>query len=83
MMLEKDMENLIAKCPDEFFPNSGFKLVRQQENLSQRRVDIVFKDKYDRTIIIEIKRGVSVEGGCRSSHGILWAPQEGKARNDD
>jgi hypothetical protein len=74
MMLEKDMENLIAKHPDEFFPNSGFNLVCQQKNLSQRRVDIVFNDKYDRTIIIEIKRGVlsrEAAGQVMEYYGLL------------
>lgn len=73
-MLEKDMENLIAKHPDEFFPNSGFNFVGQQENLSQRRVDIVFNDKYDRTIIIEIKRGVlsrEAAGQVMEYYGLL------------
>jgi len=57
-MLEKDMENLIARYPEEFFPNSGFELIGQQINLDNRHVDIEFRDKYDRTIFIEVKKGV-------------------------
>lgn len=57
-MLEKDIENLIACYPEEFFPNSGFKLVGQQVKLGNCFADILFEDKYNRTIIIEIKRGI-------------------------
>jgi len=57
-MLEKDIENLIAQYPEEFFPNSGFKLRGQQIKVRQCRADIMFVDKYDRRIIVEIKRGI-------------------------
>jgi hypothetical protein len=57
-MLEKDIENLIAKYPDDFFPNSGFSLKGQQVKLGRCYADIVFEDKYRRTIIIEVKRGI-------------------------
>ena len=57
-MKEKDIENLLALYPDEFFPNSGFELKGQQVQLGRCRADIIFKDKYDRTIIIEVKRGI-------------------------
>jgi hypothetical protein len=33
-MLEKDIENSIAQYPNEFFPNSGFKLIGQLELLT-------------------------------------------------
>jgi len=33
-MLEKDIENSIAQYPNEFFPNSGFKLIGQLEWMS-------------------------------------------------
>lgn len=73
-MLEKDMENLIAKNPDEFFPNSGFKLIGQQKSLHKRVVDIVFRDKFDRTIFIEIKKGIlsrDAAGQIMEYYGLL------------
>jgi hypothetical protein len=57
-MLEKDIENLLASHPEEFFPRGGFSLVGQQVQLGRLRADVIFKDKYDRTIIIEVKRGI-------------------------
>jgi hypothetical protein len=57
-VLEKDIENLLAKYPEEFFPRAGFKLIGQQVRLGRLRADILFEDKYERTIIIEIKRGI-------------------------
>ncbi len=57
-MLEKDIENLMALYPKEFFPNSGFKLVGQQINIGGCFADLVFNDKYNRKIIVEVKRGL-------------------------
>lgn len=57
-MLEKDIENLIAHYPDEFFSNSCFKLIGQQVKLGSCFADILFEDKYNRTIIVEVKRGI-------------------------
>ncbi len=57
-MLEKDMENLIAQYPEEFFPRSHFTLKGQQISLGKCYADIVFEDKYDRKVIVEIKRGI-------------------------
>ncbi|MBU1630382.1 MAG: DUF91 domain-containing protein [Candidatus Omnitrophica bacterium] len=57
-MLEKDIENLIAQYPEDFFPNSGFKLIGQQVKIGSCFADIVFEDKYNRTIIVEVKRGI-------------------------
>lgn len=62
-MKEKDIENLLARYPEEFFPNAGFKLLGQQVNIGRRFVDIMFVDKYDRTIIIEVKRGLLTRDG--------------------
>lgn len=56
-MLEKDIENLIAKYPDEFFPGEGFRLIGQQYSIGRRRIDILFKDKHGRQIVVEVKRG--------------------------
>ena len=57
-MLEKDIENLIGKYPEEFFPYEGLVLVGQQVSISGRRFDLMFKDKHNRKIIVEIKRGL-------------------------
>ena len=73
-MLEKDIENLIALYPEEFFPKEGFKLKGQQVNLGRCRADIVFTDKYSRTIIVEVKRGTltrDAAGQILEYYGIL------------
>lgn len=57
-MLEKDIENLIAQYPDEFFPNSGFKLIGQQIKVRRCHIDIMFMDKYNRKVAVEVKRGI-------------------------
>ncbi len=79
-MLEKDIENLIANYPDEVFPNAGFKLVGQQERFGQCLVDIVFTDKYNRTILIEIKRGTlsrEATGQVIEYYGLLKKEKPG------
>ena len=57
-MREKDIENLIALYPEEFFPKANFNLKGQQVKLGSCYADILFTDKYDRQIIIEVKRGI-------------------------
>lgn len=73
-MLEKDIENLIAKYPDEFFPSSGFKLLGQQVRLGKCFADIIFEDKYNRKVIIEVKRGIlsrDASGQVMEYYGLL------------
>lgn len=73
-MLEKDIENLIARYPDEFFPSSGFKLVGQQAKLGSCFADIIFEDKHNRSIIVEIKRGIlsrDASGQIIEYYGLL------------
>lgn len=73
-MLEKDIENLIARHPDEFFPNSGFKLIGQQVKLDKCFADIIFEDKHQRKIIIEVKRGIlsrDASGQVMEYYGLL------------
>lgn len=73
-MLEKDIENLIANYPKEFFPKEEFTLVSQQYTLEKRRIDILFKDKYNRLIIVEIKRGIlsrEASGQIIEYYGLL------------
>jgi hypothetical protein len=73
-MLEKDIENLIAKYPDEFFPTSGFQLVGQQVKLGRCFADIIFTDKFDRNVIVEVKRGIlsrDASGQVMEYYGLL------------
>lgn len=73
-MLEKDIENLIALHPDDFFPNENFNLLGQQVNLGGRYADIIFKDKHERTIIVEVKRGIltrEAAGQIAEYYGLL------------
>jgi RecB family endonuclease NucS len=57
-MLEKDVENLLAKYPDEFLPNYGLKLKGQQVRLGTYSADIVFENRKGDMVIVEVKRGI-------------------------
>jgi hypothetical protein len=73
-MLEKDLENLIAQHPDEFFPNSGFTLIGQQVKLGKCFADIIFEDRHKRKIIVEVKRGIlsrDASGQVMEYYGLL------------
>jgi len=73
-MLEKDIENLIAQYPDDFFPNSGFRLKGQQIQVGRCRIDIMFIDKYYRKIVVEVKRGIlsrNAAGQIIEYYGLL------------
>lgn len=77
-MLEKDIENLIAKYPDEFFPSSGFKLIGQQIRLNNCFADIIFEDTFKRKIIVEVKRGIlsrDASGQITEYYGLLKSEQ--------
>jgi hypothetical protein len=79
-MLEKDIENLVAEHPDDFFPGEGFKLIEQQYSIEGKRIDILFKDKLNRKIIVEIKRGIlsrEASGQVVEYFGLL------KSKNQD
>jgi hypothetical protein len=44
-MIEKDMEDLIASYPDDFFPRRHFVLIGRQESFaSVGRFDLLFED---------------------------------------
>jgi predicted RNA-binding protein with PUA-like domain len=73
-MLEKDLENLIAQHPDEFFPNSEFTLIGQQVKLGKCYADIIFEDRHKRKIIVEVKRGIlsrDASGQVMEYYGLL------------
>jgi predicted RNA-binding protein with PUA-like domain len=57
-MLEKDIENLLAKYSNEFLPNRNLKLVGQQVKLGTYFADVVFENPKGEMVIIEIKRGL-------------------------
>jgi hypothetical protein len=73
-MLEKDIENLIALFPKDFFPKEELTLISQQHTVKKRRIDILFKDKYGRYIIVEVKRGIlsrEASGQIIEYYGLL------------
>ncbi len=73
-MLEKDIENLIAQHPDEFFPREGFRLIQQQYVVNRRRFDVLFEDRFGRSIIVEVKRGIltrEASGQVMEYYGLL------------
>jgi hypothetical protein len=79
-MLEKDLENLIAEHPDDFFPDESFMLVSQQYAIDGRRIDILFTDKLNRKIIVEIKRGIltrEASGQIAEYFGLLKSKNTG------
>jgi hypothetical protein len=57
-MLEKDIQNLLAKYPQEFLPKHNFSLRGQEVNLGSYRADIIFEDRKGSLTIVEIKRGI-------------------------
>ena len=80
-MLEKDIENLLANYPDEFFPGEGFKLIDQQFTIEGKRIDILFEDKHGRQIIVEVKRGIlsrEASGQIAEYYGLLKTENETK-----
>jgi len=55
-MLEKDMEDLIASYPDDFFPGRGFELrARQKSFVGVGRFDLLFEDLFKTNILMELK----------------------------
>ena len=57
-MLEKDIENLLVKYPNEFLSKYSLTVKGQQVKLGTYYADIVFEDKQGNMIIAEIKRGI-------------------------
>jgi hypothetical protein len=55
-MIERDMEELIARFPNDFFPRQQLQLKGRQESLAGvGRFDLVFSDKWGSTILMELK----------------------------
>jgi hypothetical protein len=90
-MIEKDMEDLIASFPDDFFPRKHLVLVGRQQSFSGvGRFDLLFEDEFKSTILMELKaRTLKYEdatqvarygdelkrNGCRNIIMWLVAPQ--------
>jgi hypothetical protein len=73
-MLEKEIENIIADYPDEFFPNEDFHLISRQFQIESRRFDLLFEDKHKRKIIIEVKSGTltrEASGQIAEYYGLM------------
>lgn len=55
-MLEKEMEDLIANYPNDFFSRKQLKLVGRQRTFpGVGRFDLMFKDEFDSNILMELK----------------------------
>ena len=55
-MLERDMEDLIAAHPEDFFPGKGFELKgRQNAFAGIGRFDLLFEDRFKTNILMELK----------------------------
>jgi len=79
-MLEKDIENLLAKYPDEFVSGLAFK--GQEVKLGSLRADILFEDENKgELVIVEIKRGIlkrDAIGQIIEYYGLLKKQQPDK-----
>jgi hypothetical protein len=90
-MNEKDMEDLIASYPDDFFFKNQFVLVARQQSLAGvGRFDLLFEDRFKSTILMELKartlkyedatqvanyRDDLKQNGCKNVVMWLVAPQ--------
>lgn len=55
-MLERNMEEAVANCPDLFI-EPGLTLVRRQVVINGRRPDVLFSDSLSRHLLVEIQSG--------------------------
>jgi len=55
-VLERDMEEVVARCP-ELFIEAGLQFVQRQVVLNGRRPDILFHDSLNRHLLVELQRG--------------------------
>jgi len=55
-MLERNMEEAVANCPDLFI-EPGLTLVQRQVVINGRRPDVLFNDLLSRHLLVEIQRG--------------------------
>lgn len=73
-MLEKDIENLLTKYPEEFFPKLKLTPVGQQVKLGSYSADIIFENEIGDALIVEVKWGIlsrDVVGQIMDYYGML------------
>ena len=73
-MLEKDIENLLARYPNEFLSGRGWTFKGQQVKLGSFFADVIFEDKSGNLITAEIKRGIlgrDALGQAMQYYGLL------------
>ncbi len=71
-MKEADLENIIVKYPELI--EDELQLIGQQVKVFGRRMDLLFKDKFQRKLIVELKNGVIKDahvGQVLSYEGML------------
>jgi|SRR5579862_4531958 len=78
-MIEKDMEDLIASFPDDFFPRRHFVLVGRQQSFSGiGRFDLLFEDEFKSTILMELKaRTLKYEDATQVARYRISSPSLG------
>jgi hypothetical protein len=70
-MIEKDMEDLIASFPDDFFPRRRFALIGRQQSFSGiGRFDLLFEDEFKSTILMELKARPFFWGSNTGKHAV-------------
>jgi hypothetical protein len=83
-MLEKDIENLLAKYPTEFLPKRTLITKGQQVKLGSYYADILFQDNQGKLIIVEIKKGLlrrEALGQAIEYYGLLRKKEPSKEIN--
>ena len=54
-MNENEFEDILAKYPD--FIEDGLKLVGRQITIFGRRIDLLFEDRFEHKLLVELKLG--------------------------
>jgi hypothetical protein len=60
-MTERDMEELMWKCPEKFL-NEPLEPFRKQPSSQVGRADLIFKDRLGRFLVVELKKGMLPRG---------------------
>lgn len=56
-ILEKDMEDLIIEFPEKYLKETGLKLISRQYVIGKYRFDLLFEDRHQAKLIVELQRG--------------------------
>jgi hypothetical protein len=75
--LEKDFEDILCKYPELI--EDGLTLIDRQKTVHNRRMDILFKDKFERNLLVELKRGPIKDnhvGQILSYEGLLLSADD-------